>query len=209
VNEDDNGLHEPQPDDWIIVRNWERFQHYHDRPQPQWVKVYTSLLHDPKFLELSMGARGLLVTIWMAFGTEKGTIRVQDVSHFAHKRVSNVQLISLNHAGFIHFSASKPLDTNVELEVEDKELKGEPVEKQEPVVRRREDEPSLMSEAFELVSQWAGGTSEEFVEMLDRLERNRRATLRESERTHLWDHIQKRAPAVPAVPASPDDDIPF
>lgn len=188
----DDPNREPLLTDWIIVRNWEKFQHYRDR-QPPWIKLYTSLLRDPRYLELSMGARGLLITIWMAFGCENGTIRVQDVSHFAHKRISKVQLISLNHAGFIRFSASKPLALKTEVETE-RDLTA-PVDKSEqlrPVVRYGGNEPSLLVEAFELVNRWSGGPSEELDEMLDALERTRHRRLRASERARLWDFALKR-----------------
>ncbi len=204
IEEGEGGLQDPQPSDWILVHNWERFQHYKDRG-PTWIKIYTSLLRNPKYLSLSMGTRGLLHTIWMLFAVENGTIRVQDCSHFAHKRVSNVQLISLNHAGFITFSASKPLALSTEVEKEkEKELAliEERKNGEGAIVRRHDNQPTLLSEAFELINQWPGGTSEEFTQILDDLEKKRRAKLRESERVNLWDFAQQHT-------STPDDDIPF
>jgi hypothetical protein len=175
--------------DWIIVRNWERFQHYHDR-SPIWIKLYTSLLRDPQYLDLSMGARGLLHTIWMLFAVEKGTIRVQDVSHFVHKRISKVQLVSLNHAGFIDFSASKPLALEVEVEIEKESSWATPVDNSAglPVtIETRTREPDLLNEAYNIVLDWPGGPSEDLDNLLDDLERKRRRQLSLSQRHKLWD----------------------
>jgi hypothetical protein len=129
----------------------------------------------------------------MLFGNEMGTIRVQDVSHFVHKRISKVQLVSLNHAGFITFSASKPLALEVEVE-EEKEVVPTPVDNSTspygPIVRRPRNEPALLSQAFEIVNNWEGGPSQDLDELLDALERKLSGKLKLSERARLWDHAR-------------------
>jgi hypothetical protein len=51
---------------WIVVRNWERFQHYGNR-RPGWIKTYTALLHDHNYRSLSGRHRGLLHGIWLLY----------------------------------------------------------------------------------------------------------------------------------------------
>jgi len=105
------------PEDWIVVPKWEKFQHYSDR-RVLWIKVYTELLENPKWLALSMASRGLLVTIWCAYAAENGRIRVKDVAHFCHRSSSFYQLEALSHAGFIDIAASSLLALEVEVEVD-------------------------------------------------------------------------------------------
>lgn len=48
----------------LAVRNWHKFQHYKDR-QPVWVKLYTELLDDVRFLALPDAAKGQLCTLFL------------------------------------------------------------------------------------------------------------------------------------------------
>lgn len=48
----------------LRVRNWEKFQHYHDR-RPPWIKLYVHLLDDLDFDRLSEAAQNALFRIWM------------------------------------------------------------------------------------------------------------------------------------------------
>jgi hypothetical protein len=49
---------------FLGVRNWKKFQHYKDR-QPPWIKLYTALLDDPKFLALPDAAKGQLCALFL------------------------------------------------------------------------------------------------------------------------------------------------
>lgn len=50
---------------YLRVRNWERFQHYHDR-RPIWIKVYVELVNPTSdYMKLSLNARGLLPCVWL------------------------------------------------------------------------------------------------------------------------------------------------
>lgn len=94
---------------WIVIPNWERFQHYKDR-QPKWIKVYTELMDDPEYLRLSFHRRGLLHCLWVDFALSRGCIPL-DVKLLNRKfnaAIKMSDLEALNHAGFIRFSASKP-----------------------------------------------------------------------------------------------------
>ena len=100
-------------DMWIVVPNWSRFQHYKDR-DPTWIKVYANLNSDDKWCRLSASQRGLLVSVWVEYARADGVLRVprmRDVMGQACDRYGNFtkQLESLNHAGLIELSASKPL----------------------------------------------------------------------------------------------------
>jgi len=168
-------------EDWIIVPKWDRFQHYKNR-KPAWIKVYTDLLENPHYLNLSMASKGLLQVIWCAYAAENGQIRVTDVARFCHRSATIVQLESLYHAGFIAFSASKPLAPNKEVEKEKETPLPPSVENPNP-----EGPNTLESRAFNYAADWNGGTSEEFHEGLDTLERELHRKLTEVQRMKLGD----------------------
>jgi hypothetical protein len=100
-------------DQWIIVPNWHRFQHYKDR-EPVWIKIYTELNSRDDWWQLSDAQRGLLVTIWIEYARSRGRLSVRHMSR--HMRTNGARwgarrrnLERLNDAGWIEFSASKPL----------------------------------------------------------------------------------------------------
>lgn len=95
---------------WIVVRNWDRFQHYSDR-SPTWIKSYTSQLHDPDYLGLSSHVRGVLEGIRLAYASSNGQLLLNTRSLSAQLalRVMTRDLESLIRAGFIEVSASRPL----------------------------------------------------------------------------------------------------
>ncbi len=100
-------------DRWIIVNRWEDFQHYKDR-DPKWIKNYVRLLYDDDYMSLSPAQRGVLHGLWMMYAACGGTLTFRRArAHLAQtpheSRTFSAHVESLNHAGFIHFSASKPL----------------------------------------------------------------------------------------------------
>jgi len=175
----------PRGTDWIIVPNWGRFQHYGDR-DPVWIKVYTKLLHDPNYIGLSLASQGLLQIIWLAYARQKERLRVDDVATLSRHRGSfGMQLVALNHAGFIHFSASKPLAPNKEEEEEK--------EKESPKPPYPEDaERQLRREALHLAADWHDRPSGEFGAAITELERRLHARLPVSVRERLWDEVLNR-----------------
>jgi hypothetical protein len=111
-------------DRWIVVPHWDKFQHYHDR-NPPWIKLYLELRSDDEWRQLSLAARGLLVSIWIEFGASRGVLRASDLpSRVAQKNLRRT-LDSLQEAGFIEVSASRPLalTRSRESESEDKDLR--------------------------------------------------------------------------------------
>ena len=93
---------------WIVVPNWERFQHYKNR-NPTWIKLYTELAHDPDWDALTLPQRGMLVTIWIEYASSRGRVSYEKIRRIVGLSFRNATLESLNHAGFITFAASKPL----------------------------------------------------------------------------------------------------
>jgi len=174
----------PSGEDWIVVRRWEEFQHYKDR-DPTWIKNYVRLLHDPNYFGLSLSARGLLHVIWLAFAATSGQLRVSAVGHLARTRGGlGLQLASLNHAGFIDFSASAPLAPKKE---EEKEI-------ETPQTPLPDEDPNRLAitRAFDFAADWNGGSSEAFHEGLDSLERELHVRIGSIERDRLWDVALKR-----------------
>jgi len=117
-------------DRWIIVRNWDKFQHYSNR-NPAWIKVYTSLNSEDEWLDLSVSDRGVLVSIWLEYARSKGQLRTLTLGkklglspHYAHLYR---HLERLNHAGFIQLVASKPLALARSREEEVEKKKKEPI----------------------------------------------------------------------------------
>lgn len=197
---------EPRDDDWIIVPKWSRFQHYHDR-EPVWLKVYTKLLSDPSFLGLSFAARGLLVTIWLAYCRANGQLSIRDCDRVCDKRLSYPQLKALYHAGFVEISASKPLalarareeeETEREIETPQAPLSGGRASRTSKG-QRGELAHELLRRALEVAADWPGGPSDLFAEQLDELEREYGMRLPHIQREQLWDVALKRrgGPAPP------------
>lgn len=95
---------------YIYVTNWENFQHYKTR-NPPWIKLYTNLVSDDDYLDLSLADRCLLTGIWM-LTAKHGQGRVQSDWKRLLKRLSipfgtrsTNPLPRLVDAGFITISA--------------------------------------------------------------------------------------------------------
>jgi len=98
--------------EWIVVRNWERFQHPDAARSsvPPWIKNYTELLSDEAYLTLTPNRRSLLHAVWMEYARSRRRLPVATAS-LAHRFAMVVRmrdLEALRDAGFIDFSASKP-----------------------------------------------------------------------------------------------------
>jgi hypothetical protein len=95
---------------WIVIPNWDKFQHYKDR-DPTWVKNYTALLQNDDYLGLAPGTRSILHGLWLVYASAHCQLRLDtaSLSRRLALRVTKRQLESLKDAGFIELSASKPL----------------------------------------------------------------------------------------------------
>src|SRR5262245_751608 len=104
-----------RPDRWIVIPDWDEFQHYKDRA-PLWIKTYTRLLHDDAYLDLDIAARGILHGLWLLYADLDGVVsesRARAIlapsgthrgSHRVHtgniSRAYRRHIESLNDAGF-------------------------------------------------------------------------------------------------------------
>lgn len=98
-------------DGYIVIRNWESFQHYKDA-WPVWIKWYTGLLHDPKFTALPMGTRGVFAHLLLLYAGCRGELprNTRWISRQINGHVTREQLESLNQAGFIEFKSRPRLE---------------------------------------------------------------------------------------------------
>jgi hypothetical protein len=103
--------------EWIVVPNWDRFQHYGLRRLPAWIKIYTSLNSHDAWNELTFAERGLLVTIWLEYARSKRRLTVGNLPRNVTQKVHKRSLDALNHAGFIHFAASPEVELELEEEL--------------------------------------------------------------------------------------------
>jgi hypothetical protein len=94
-------------DPWIIVPNWDKFQHYKDR-YPPWIKLYTELNSRDDWLSLSDSSRGLLALIWIEFARSSGQQRYSKLPSNDRQKNRRRTLERLRDAGFIDLSATKP-----------------------------------------------------------------------------------------------------
>ena len=94
--------------EWIVIPNWDKFQHYKDR-EPVWIKLYLELRSADEWRHLTLTERGLLVSIWMEFGAARGVLRASDLPSRVAQKSLRRSLNSLKEAGFIELVASKPL----------------------------------------------------------------------------------------------------
>lgn len=100
---------------WIVIPRWDGpdgFQHYKNR-EPTWIKNYTRLLNDEEYRSLTMHQRGVLHGLWLEYAASNRQIpdSTLSITRRLGERVTRATLEALNHAGFIQFSASKPLAT--------------------------------------------------------------------------------------------------
>lgn len=95
---------------WIEIVGWDTFQHYKDR-QPVWIKLYPKLLDNEDYLQLPVGARLLLIELWMLYAQTGAQVRLDTRSLHGRlrHRTTSEQIEALRDAGFIRVRASKPL----------------------------------------------------------------------------------------------------
>ena len=95
---------------WIVVRNWDKFQHYKNR-NPPWIKLYLELHHDDNYMRLSGNRRAILTSVWVEYGLSQRCVPLDPklLGRRFNLNVKMADLEALNHAGFIIFAASKPL----------------------------------------------------------------------------------------------------
>jgi len=179
------------PDGWIVIPNWRRFQHYRNR-QPKWIKVYTELMSDPAFLNLTFAQRGLLISLWLEYARSRRDLvdNTVKLSRQLSDRVLNAQLETLNDAGFIERSASKQLakvEQNASPELLRNSRKADDAATPVDGASSSRSKKELLAAATRFVVDWKGGPSDAFDEALDELEHLTGARLSAGDRYRLWD----------------------
>ena len=137
---------------YLSIKNFERFQHYHDRIPP-WIKLYNALLDDYAFLQLGDAARAHLILLWLVASRHKNRIPF-DAKYIASAihATSRVDIQALIDGGFVTVTddataaqdaskiASTPLaicTDSGDLEGEGEERRGEESAAWVSVVRQR------------------------------------------------------------------------
>ncbi len=96
---------------WIVVVDWERYQHRDSSRSkvPPWVKNETKLLSSPDYLGLTSHQRGVLHGVWLEYARSLRRLpdNTSSLSRQLGLRVMRRDIDALNHAGFITFSASR------------------------------------------------------------------------------------------------------
>lgn len=93
-----------------MIPGWDAFQHYRDR-NPKWIKDYVEQLDRDEYMGLTLAERGLLADIRKLYARRFSALpgKPATLTRLLNQPVREKQLQRLAQAGFIEFSASKPL----------------------------------------------------------------------------------------------------
>jgi hypothetical protein len=96
---------------YISIPNWtgkRGFQHYKDR-NPPWIKVYTELLANDDYLDLTGDQRAILHGLWLEYASSSCRLRAdtRSLTRRLNLRVTSRQLERLIEAGFIELVARR------------------------------------------------------------------------------------------------------
>ncbi len=83
----------PPDEQFVHVRDWWRFQHYHSRTQPPWIRVYALVLEDPTFATLPDVEKAHLVGVWLLASRLKNRIPYDD--RFVANRINATEPVDL------------------------------------------------------------------------------------------------------------------
>lgn len=200
-------------DQWILIPNWGKFQHYKDRV-PLWIKVYLELRSRDEWDQLSFAERGLLVSIWVEYAASDGQIRTRSLQHRFGHRVRIDSLERLSHAGFIELVAIKPVELRYQAASTHARRERREEKRRTPLpphsggtkrtnntnpratstnprananTAKEQAHTDLLTKAAELADTWTGTDSAEFDQTLDQLEHDLHARLTAVERDDLWE----------------------
>jgi hypothetical protein len=95
-------------DRYIRIPGWSKYQHGDATKRgnnPKWIKLYTALHSDDRYLSLTGPQRAALHGIWIEYARSGREIldNTARLSRRINMRVSRHTLTVLNHAGFIEF----------------------------------------------------------------------------------------------------------
>lgn len=77
---------------WLIVKNWSKFQHYKKR-NPPWIRFYRSTLFDHELACLSIEARMLAPLLWLLASESNGRIK-HDASMIAFRVAATQDVVT-------------------------------------------------------------------------------------------------------------------
>ena len=86
--------------DFLMIKNWDTFQHYSKR-NPPWIKLHRAILDDYAFCALPDHAKAHLMMLWLYGSQNDG--RVPNDPPFLERKLScqNLDLEILVQAGFL------------------------------------------------------------------------------------------------------------
>jgi hypothetical protein len=196
---------------YIVIEKWDGphgFQHYKDR-SPLWIKNYTELMSKDDYLGLTFHQRGVLHGLWLEYARARRQLPDSTVALTRRlgQRVTRATLDALNHAGFITYSASKPLAPRYQAASPEVEVEKKPPT---PFFKKgkNDSEGGTMIDLPDAWQKFIAGhgwdelfTPEMILEELARLSRGRQTTgvLDEREALEAW--RQERARRFPEVAA--------
>lgn len=98
-------LYGRRPDEYVVVRNWRRFQHYKER-NPPWIKNHVELLHSDNYLRLTGEQRAILHGLWLEYSSSHCQLAADtsSLSRRLNLRVTRAQLERLQYYGFIEIA---------------------------------------------------------------------------------------------------------
>jgi len=182
-------------EEWITIHDWPGHQHYGNR-DPNWIKDHLSQHGNDRYLDLTFALRGLMKDLRLAYAASDGILLLdlKKLSRRFGQRVTRAQLDLLNHAGFIHFVASKPLalarsrekkerreETRVRAPASDERPRA-PAQTPEP------DRDAALAEAFDIAASWDGPQDTlAFEDALDQVARRHHTKIPALDRDRLWD----------------------
>lgn len=100
-------------EEWIIVNDWARFQHYKDR-NPKWIKLYTQILDNQDFDLLTPAQQIVLVKLWLLYARRNQVVpkNTRYLSQKLGQRVRSDTLDTLKDQGWISFTDKEPTPSN-------------------------------------------------------------------------------------------------
>ena len=181
-------------DGWIVVRDWDRFQHYHAGDRDMiWVKNYVRLLHNDEYLELTGHQRAVLHGLWLVYASSRCQVRANTASLTRQLalRVTSHTLEALNHAGFIAILARSEQNREETEKSRTEQTVPRPVEN--PALEsncntrnRRELPPDLLDQIARLggADKRTPSSLQAFAALPEAAFRNALEATREAQRTH-------------------------
>jgi hypothetical protein len=96
----------------IVIPKWGELQHYKKQTRPPWIKAYTKLLHDDRYLSLTETQRAVLHGLWLLYAASGRKVpeNTSKLSRALSLRVTKPTLKALEQAGFIRFRSRVGLE---------------------------------------------------------------------------------------------------